>query len=130
MSFDSLPNMLKRPSKSLNPFRTGQCLSTLALGTNKGEKSRLNPFRTGQCLSTTHLTKPSCSGRVLIPFVQGNVFRQDRLKIHILIAGCLNPFRTGQCLSTEIGGIEKFLELRGLNPFRTGQCLSTKKLGE
>ncbi|VGM96894.1 Uncharacterised protein [uncultured Avibacterium sp.] len=37
---------------------------------------------------------------VLIPFVQGNVFRREvRTQARLEYVG-LNPFRTGQCLST------------------------------
>ena len=40
---------------SLNPFGTGQCLSTQNASTNNFSKESLNPFGTGQCLSTTML---------------------------------------------------------------------------
>ena len=36
----------------LNPFRTGQCLSTLVAEKYATGSDGLNPFRTGQCLST------------------------------------------------------------------------------
>ena len=59
----------------------------------------LNPFRTGQCLSTRCGLRIYIVQSVLIPFVQGNVFR--RKEIIMKRAGLsLNPFRTGQCLST------------------------------
>ena len=38
----------------LNPFRTGQCLSTAIVYSNEKPLSCLNPFRTGQCLSTQY----------------------------------------------------------------------------
>ena len=62
---------------------------------------RLNPFGTGQCLSTP-LTKLVCEWFVSIPLEQGNVFRlvTPTIKTRLLIG--LNPFGTGQCLSTEL----------------------------
>ena len=39
----------------LNPFGTGQCLSTDGFTTWFSISVRLNPFGTGQCLSTEHL---------------------------------------------------------------------------
>ena len=36
----------------LNPFGTGQCLSTEANLIKRAEEISLNPFGTGQCLST------------------------------------------------------------------------------
>ena len=36
----------------LNPFRTGQCLSTEKILKLLFKEKSLNPFRTGQCLST------------------------------------------------------------------------------
>ena len=41
-----------RPFLSLNPFGTGQCLSTYDANPELVRKARLNPFGTGQCLST------------------------------------------------------------------------------
>ena len=37
---------------SLNPFGTGQCLSTIENGEVVKLEKCLNPFGTGQCLST------------------------------------------------------------------------------
>ena len=36
----------------LNPFRSGQCLSTIKKLKERGVYGCLNPFRSGQCLST------------------------------------------------------------------------------
>ena len=36
----------------LNPFGTGQCLSTTVNSTEAAVQGSLNPFGTGQCLST------------------------------------------------------------------------------
>ena len=41
----------------LNPFGTGQCLSTTTVVYHKGRLLSLNPFGTGQCLSTILLQK-------------------------------------------------------------------------
>ena len=83
----------------LNPFGTGQCLSTLLLIQLKLQYKGLNPFGTGQCLSTEDAVKGIVSLGVSIPLEQGNVFR--------------------------LGGFEELNKLEGLNPFGTGQCLST-----
>ena len=61
--------------KSLNPFRTGRCLSTQLVDKSTPVGS-LNPFRTGRCLSTY----------------------EDPVYAWVCIR--LNPFRTGRCLST------------------------------
>ncbi len=62
---------------------------------------------------------------VLIPFVQGNVFRPVVSEVKSSLYVVLIPFVQGNVFR-QIGGYEKLLELRGLNPFRTGQCLSTR----
>ena len=109
----------------LNPFRTGQCLSTQDFITKpnpsivlipfvqgnvfrrtsrrkqRNGSLRLNPFRTGQCLSTFNEWYVLLGNKVLIPFVQGNVFRLSKEKAYQQWDECLNPFRTGQCLSTQ-----------------------------
>ena len=38
--------------KCLNPFGTGQCLTTVTGLVNEFDDCRLNPFGTGQCLTT------------------------------------------------------------------------------
>ena len=45
-------NGMVRMKLGLNPFRTGQCLSTNMKNVILTVLSCLNPFRTGQCLST------------------------------------------------------------------------------
>ena len=84
----------------------------------------LNPFRSGQCLSTYDYCKRS-SCFVSIPFDQGNVFRHSNENFKINLS-CLNPFRSGQCLST-FRSIKPWLTM-SLNPFRSGQCLSTNQV--
>ena len=75
MSFDT--SYLVKPSHiCLNPFGTGQCLSTNIKFTKNLHLKSLNPFGTGQCLST----------------VMEMAQKAD--------PECLNPFGTGQCLST------------------------------
>ena len=59
----------------------------------------LNPFGTGQCLSTLSDGKGYVHC-VSIPLEQGNVFRQA-IKENFDTADSLNPFGTGQCLSTQ-----------------------------
>ena len=84
----------------------------------------LNPFGTGQCLSTEVPDWTVPSSIVSIPLEQGSVFRQvkkvDNVPVgmsqslwnravsfdcHNLASSpidCLNPFGTGQCLSTAV----------------------------
>ena len=64
----------------LNPFRTGQCLSTERVMFDEPLVG-LNPFRTGQCLSTRMRMTNEEICDVLIPFVQGNVFRLWKAKL-------------------------------------------------
>ena len=85
----------------------------------------LNPFRTGRCLSTLHAEiYKDVQETVSIPFEQGDVFRHTKTESLRLEAISLNPFRTGRCLSTIIT-MEIQSCLSSLNPFRTGRCLST-----
>ena len=63
--------------------------------------SCLNPFGTGQCLSTQGTFNKKRFSPVSIHLEQGNVFRL-RLRTNITQKTCLNPFGTGQCLSTLI----------------------------
>ena len=84
----------------------------------------LNPFRSGQCLSTLEALDKLLGISVSIPFDQGNVFRQGvAMEIAKELYG-LNPFRSGQCLST-LSLLVHLLVMVRLNPFRSGQCLST-----
>ena len=53
MSFDGELGLIQATAKSLNPFRSGQCLSTLSYQKKQSMVLCLNPFRSGQCLSTT-----------------------------------------------------------------------------
>ena len=76
MSFDILLCQFVHYSLlRLNPFGTGQCLST-EWAANSASFKGLNPFGTGQCLSTNGESFIKLSGLVSIPLEQGNVFRQ------------------------------------------------------
>ena len=70
-------------------------------GLNTAVRSRLNPFRSGQCLSTSGGYYVWFRSSVSIPFDQGNVFRHHVYSFTFIYYCCLNPFRSGQCLSTE-----------------------------
>ena len=52
MSFDVYASSMSEAFKRLNPFGTGQCLSTITLMARLARMRGLNPFGTGQCLST------------------------------------------------------------------------------
>ena len=84
----------------LNPFGTGQGLSTKKTLLHCQKTLRLNPFGTGRGLSTIKYHPDRNPTGVSIPLEQGRVFRP----IHVTIDGvtkCLNPFGTGRGLSTE-----------------------------
>ena len=76
MSFDNFLLVYKKETKRLNPFGTGQCLST--------KTSKCGLMRTA----------------VSIPLEQGNVFRLALAERNQKSIESLNPFGTGQCLST------------------------------
>ena len=67
-------DIAKTLHERLNPFGTGQCLSTEMLEWLKGFVG-LNPFGTGQCLSTGSQVQTLSSKSVSIPLEQGSVFR-------------------------------------------------------
>ena len=94
----------RKPSEffinSLNPFGTGQCLSTRMIKPIKPEEFCLNPFGTGQCLSTRVWRLVRWRIVVSIPLEQGSVFRLKKLLMVFAINQRLNPFGTGQCLPT------------------------------
>ena len=86
-------------AEGLNPFGTGQCLST-----KKENKLLLKelvsiPLEQGNVFRLKTEEREFLIGLVSIPLEQGNVFRLDLL-LHLLLGYCLNPFGTGQCLST------------------------------
>ena len=60
----------------------------------------LNPFGTGQCLTTAYRSKITQRRKLSIPLEQGNVLRPT-IVYHKGSLWCLNPFGTGQCLTTE-----------------------------
>ena len=63
-------------------------------------KWSLNPFGTGQCLSTRNGTEYLVRKSVSIPLEQGSVFRLATTVSATESGIRLNPFGTGQCLST------------------------------
>ena len=84
----------------LNPFRSGQCLSTLR---NKMEELGITESQSlsirAMSFDIVGLGSVLGDGSVSIPFDQGNVFRQMDSRLTEMDKG-LNPFRSGQCLST------------------------------
>ena len=114
---------ISRADLRLNPFHTGRGLSTQAKFYIPKCQIRLNPFHTGRGLSTWFLVFDVIKDMVLIPFIQGGVFRPKRL-IRLVRLIRLNPFHTGRGLSTKLGAAIRTQEL-SLNPFHTGRGLST-----
>ena len=74
MSFDGNGPSIAT-NRCLNPFGTGQCLSTESKEFKFLILKSLNPFGTGQCLSTESAVKGTVEAGVSIPLEQGNVFR-------------------------------------------------------
>ena len=88
----------------------------------------LNPFGTGQCLSTEVPDWTVPSSIVSIPLEQGSVFRQ---KCQIgLCRPQLSQSLWNRAVSFDIQTGGKFETIACLNPFGTGQCLSTDSLAE
>ena len=70
------------------------------MGQYPNRRECLNPFGTGQCLSTVPRLLFGVPVTVSIPLEQGSVFRRKQSENSIYRYRCLNPFGTGQCLST------------------------------
>ena len=66
----------------------------------KANITRLNPFGTGQCLTTLVQKWMDVSGNVSIPLEQGSVLRLNEKQRRGQFPKSLNPFGTGQCLTT------------------------------
>ena len=98
---------------SLNPFGTGQCLSTSKNLLNVFISKGLNPFGTGQCLSTRCAFFLYLILRVSIPLEQGNVFRQ---KIYTIANNWLKSQSLwNRAVSFDCSGM---LEAGVMRPFR------------
>ena len=84
----------------LNPFGTGQCLTTKDFLTEIDQMNSLNPFGTGQCLTTLNDRAYQLYKKVSIPLEQGSVLRRRENCTNGSCRRSLNPFGTGQCLTT------------------------------
>ena len=76
MSYDKRSITASQIPQCLNPFGTGQCLTTQIENLIKTTSEGLNPFGTGQCLTTEE--KQTVKYRlnfVSIPLEQGSVLR-------------------------------------------------------
>ena len=107
----------------------------------------LNPFGTGQCLSTLRIIASIASQRVSIPLEQGNVFRQsysihfecfnlsqslwnramsfDENSIHNYRKPVKSQSLWNRAMSFDCVTVNSEMGIGRLNPFGTGQCLST-----
>ena len=127
VSYDSMEYWALRRNMCLNPFGTGQCLTTqfmLEIWTMKSvsipleqgsvlrlnltqhvfsNEQGLNPFGTGQCLTTDDSGLRFSVTLVSIPLEQGSVLRPLQVDQHRKTLRRLNPFGTGQCLTTAVG---------------------------
>ena len=124
VSYDVQSYLLLVHLLGLNPFGTGQCLTTSVTSSVSAVGLGPNPFGTGQCLTTVelialqHQHHPSQS-------LWNRAVSYDLLSRSIIWQSkSLNPFGTGQCLTTSQNRSQRG-HLRSLNPFGTGQCLTT-----
>ena len=77
MSYDFLPNRLNREAVMVSiPLEQGNVLRHKYHGYFIQRKISLNPFGTGQCLTTGAKAEVSDSAVVSIPLEQGNVLRR------------------------------------------------------
>ena len=87
----------------LNPFRTGQGLSTYKKMAIKYHPDRLNPFGTGQGLSTSRVRINGKRQGVSIPLEQGGVFRHVKFRV-------LNALSSFQSLWSRAGSFDSKLD--------------------
>ena len=124
MSFDYLTQLLLIKEEGLNPFGTGQCLSTKEITPELLDFCVSIPLEQGNVFRRRYCANIWRTIKVSIPLEQGNVFRRNAICTQLICFLSLNPFGTGQCLSTNTPGCQ-IREVLSLNPFGTGQCLST-----
>ena len=116
-------NQSMMTSSSLNPFRTGQGLST-GFNDKKDCFEVLIPLEQGGVFRQNMENLNQNETTVSIPLEQGGVFRHFYPRVLVFCRMGLNPFRTGRGLSTQ-NPIERLWCFIRLNPFRTGRGLST-----
>ena len=85
-------------------------------------KKRLNPFGTGQCLSTQLKGQELIFATVSIPLEQGSVFRHSEWANQQKVRSQSLWNRAASFDHIHIG---RRRTVKSLNPFGTGQCLST-----
>ena len=89
---------------------------------DRNTENSLNPFGTGQCLSTTTRRGDEPQQVVSIPLEQGNVFRQ---KVDLILKSIImSQSLWNRAMSFDVA-MNKLLAWGSLNPFGTGQYLST-----
>ena len=142
----NVPSNISQYSFCLNPFGTGQCLTTVSrLDDNDYDASQslwnramsydlfmsiIKRIKKSQSLWNRAMSydwkrwKFKRFWKVSIPLEQGNVLRHKRTLKKVVKEG-LNPFGTGQCLTTYKRGVYCSSFSISLNPFGTGQCLTT-----
>ena len=111
------------PYLGLNPFRSGQCLSTVKDFEKSKNNKSVNPFRSGQCLSTPEEWLEFIQDQSQSLSIRAMSF--DDAKVSVL-----SKFRKSQSLSNRAMSfdsvtLQRVLRPMRLNPFRSGQCLST-----
>ena len=82
------------------PLEQGSVLRQKLCHQQKFSICCLNPFGTGQCLTTEPNLRNKRSTNVSIPLEQGSVLRPLKTRLEVPSRQGLNPFGTGQCLTT------------------------------
>ena len=88
------------------------------------ENAGLNPFGTGQCLTTLKVFARSSHACVSIHLEQGSVLRLVMAKI-VLFDSIKSQSIWNRAVSYDIRFTSIFQKGSSLNPFGTGQCLTT-----
>ena len=112
VSFDALVVSVRYNYNRLNPFGTGQCLSTEKCFIHLYHNQYVSiPLEQGSVFRRTTCIASGRVWAVSIPLEQGSVFRQRDLELPEKTLTCLNPFGTGQCLSTykRAGNLKRLL---------------------
>ena len=125
MSFDVSIRLDELITESLNPFGTGQCLSTVMGGIIQYPVWVSIPLEQGSVFRLAVGEDGWTPVYVSIPLEQGSVFRPLLLFTIIPLACVSIPLEQGSVFrhGTPRNKEEKDMSL---NPFGTGQCLSTK----
>ena len=108
---------------SLNPFGTGQCLSTAAYALNEHFERSQSLWNRAMSFDTSYCVQHTEVAVVSIPLEQGNVFRHNQQVKDYLDQWSQSLWNRAMSFDRGFKGLHEVFY--GLNPFGTGQCLST-----